>query len=122
MKPTILWIDREHAKIFEFSEAGMEQKKLQAHRHDHHLHPRDNQRHQTEEVHFFPQIVEQIKDATDLVIVGPGVARYHFQTYLAEHSPSIARKILACESADHPTDKQMIALAKQFFPELDKRV
>lgn len=115
MKLFIIWIDREHAKVFEFSREAMVRKNFQAHRHDHHTAKRDNMVHQHEERHFFPQISDCLAEATSLLIIGPGMAKHHFRNYLAEHRPALMRKLIGCESVDHPTDNQIAAMAQRLL-------
>ena len=50
-----------------------------------------------------------------ILIVGPGVAKHHFFTYLAEHQPQLSKKIAGIEMVDHPTDAQIAALTRTFF-------
>ena len=38
-----------------------------------------------------------------------------FKHYLAEHAPKIDARISAVETLDHPTDGELLALARKFF-------
>ena len=115
MSVFVIWIDREHAKLFQFSEEKMERKNLEAQHVDHHTHRVDGIDVQQREKAFYSQLLEHLTDATRILILGPGVAKHHFQTYLMEHFPLVAKKIAGCETVDHPTDSQIAALARKFF-------
>ncbi|MBY0471805.1 hypothetical protein K2X30_11620 [bacterium] len=110
-----IWIDRENARIFHFSTEKMERKHLQSRHPDHHTHPLDQMDFQKMEHHFFKEICLHLKETTRLLILGPGVAKYHFQTYLMEQVPDLAKKLVACVTVDHPTDAQIGAAASKFF-------
>lgn len=110
-----IWIDREHAKIFELSREKMERKTIQASQINHHSHREDSFDHKRLEHKLFNEIVTHIKGGENILIMGPGVAKHHFQNHLIEHFPSLAKKVVGCESVDHPTDAQMAAMAQKFF-------
>jgi len=111
----VIWVDREHAKLFQFSNEKMERKNLQARHQDHHTHPLDHLDQKKQENAFFSSITENLAEASRILILGPGVAKHHFQTYLLEHQPALAKRIVGCETVDHPTDPQIVAIARKFF-------
>jgi len=115
MKIFVIWIDREHAKVFAFSRDSMERQQFHAHRNDHHTHLRDGIAHQREENTLFSDVTKHIQAATNLLVIGPGVAKHHFQNYLCEHYPALARKITACKTVDYLTDGEIAALARDIF-------
>lgn len=114
-KVSVIWIDREHAQIFHFSDISMERRKIRSSHHDHHTHARDNFDHERQERSFFQEAKDELAASSHIVLVGPGVAKHHFQTYLIEHYPVVARKIIGLETVDHPTDGQIAAMAKTYF-------
>lgn len=110
-----VWIDREHAKIFQVAADKMERQTVQSGAPTHHTHQKDHLDQERQEHRLFAEVVTKLKEATNLLIIGPGIAKHHFQNYLTEHHPILARKISACETVDHPTDHQIAALAKKFY-------
>lgn len=115
MNAFAIWIDREHAKIFRISEEKIDKTALFAKQSEHHTHRQDNFDHQRLEHRLFEDAVAQMHGASRLLILGPGVAKYHFQTFITEHHPALGRKIKGCETVDHPSDAQIEAYAKKFF-------
>jgi stalled ribosome rescue protein Dom34 len=115
MADVVIWIDRENAKIYDVS--GKEREKINLHeRHtDHHTHQFD----QFDQVRigksFFAEVITHLTGSERLLILGPGVARHHFWNFLAEQRPMVAKKVVGCETVDHPTDKQIAALATKYF-------
>lgn len=115
MKLSIVWIDREHAKIFHFSDEKMERKKLSASHIDHHSHKRDAIDQSQEEKKLFLEALKELTDSMRILIIGPGVAKHHFRAFLTEHHPMVAKNISGMETVDHPSDGQIAALAKKHF-------
>lgn len=110
-----VWIDREHAKIFKLIDDQIKMKSFEARHQEHHSHAVDQIDLQKREREFFLEICDELNAASQILILGPGVAKHHFRNYLTEQQPSVAKKIKGCETVDHPTDAQIAALAKKFF-------
>ncbi len=110
-----IWIDRENANIFEFS--GKDTIKSEMHNKyvDHHTHRMDEFDHKRQETTFYQKIATRLNEVEGILILGPGVARYHLQNFLNEHFPMIAKKIVGCESMDHPTDQQIEEYSRTYF-------
>jgi len=64
-------------------------------------------------------VAEQLNGTDDRVLlVGPGVAKNHFVSYLEEHhQKKLANRIVGTEAMDHPSDAQIVAFARKYFPE-----
>jgi stalled ribosome rescue protein Dom34 len=93
----------------------MERKTIQSRHTDHHTHQFDSIDHKNQEWHFFQEVATNLADADRLLILGPGVAKHHFRSYLVEHLPALAKKLVGCETVDHPTDNQIAAFAQKFL-------
>jgi len=114
MATVAIWLDGEHAKIFEFTSSGINHFQMKKHEPDHHTHnSKDHSKHSD---HFFKDILSKVKDAKGLILFGPGEARTHFKTFVIEHNQHLAKKILANEAMDHPTDNQIIEHARKLIP------
>ena len=50
-----------------------------------------------------------------ILLAGPGTGKVEFKHYLSEHAPKIDARISAVETLDHPTDGELLALARKFF-------
>ncbi len=111
----VVWVDREHAKLFQFSRDKMERKSFESKGIEHHTHAPDGIDQKTRERKFFGELISHFQEPSKLLILGPGVAKHHFQNYLTEHHPALAKIIAGCETVDHPTDGQIAASAKKFF-------
>lgn len=115
MKLSVIWIDAETASVFHFSDDKMERKKLKVTHKDHHTHARDHLDQERGESHLFQDAAAELSSSDRALIIGPGIAKIHFESYLKEKRPFIARKIAGVETVDHPTDGQIAAMAKKHF-------
>ena len=115
MPISVIWIDQDIAKVFQISDEKMERKTFQAHQALHHTHSLDHKDQARKETPFFTEVSTAIGASDQILILGPGMAKHHFQNFLIEHSPLKGKKIVGCETVDHPTDAQIAALAKKFF-------
>ncbi len=105
MNLSVVWLDLEQAKVFHLSEVSME---------------RETFREPTAEVPAEPptmyaKIADRLARAKRVLILGPGAAKKNFHTFLTTHFPNVAKRVVACESSDHPSDAQIAAFAAKFL-------
>jgi stalled ribosome rescue protein Dom34 len=110
MAYAVLWIDTEEAKIFKFRPGNTERLDLKRTASEHHgLEDKAASA-------YFHRVADHLKDATELLVVGPGLAKKHFIHHLEHHNhQALAKKVIAVENMDHPTDNQIKAEARKFF-------
>lgn len=112
----IIWVDREQAKVFRVEHTEIEKIQVHADSSQKHLHANDQIYHKNIERKFFKEIISKLRiDVKRVLILGPGVSKHHFLTYLQEHSPKLGRMVLACETVDHPSDNEILHLAEKHF-------
>ena len=63
---------------------------------------------------FYRDVSERIKDATSLYVFGPGEAKGEFEKEVRK-SKDLAGKIVAVETADKLTERQMVAEVRAFY-------
>lgn len=111
----VAWIDSEEAKIFKFQTSGIQKVDLKI-KAEEQTASKSGDHHTHQSPKFFHRIAESLKDATELLVVGPGMAKKHFKSHLEEHKHGqLLSKMVGMENMDHPTDKQIVAEAKKFF-------
>ena len=119
MAAYVIWIDSEHAKLFKFLPGGKtENHTVKSHHHDHHTaNPRDSKGGHDA---FFHDVANHLKDANELLIVGPGLGKEHFKSHLEKHHHGdLLKKVVGTLAMDHPTDHQIVAEARKFFTAKD---
>jgi len=50
------------------------------------------------------------------LVLGPSTAKLHFRDYVLEHASTLHFTIVGVETVDHPTDKQLVAYVREYFP------
>ena len=69
---------------------------------------------------FFEDVAKAIADAGAILIVGPAQEKDDFARILAESHPAIRAHVEAVESADHPTDGELLDHARRFAKAADR--
>ena len=118
-----VWIDHREARVYAFGkDAGQE---LSVRPHDRHVHLHhkaglgDSGR-TPQDKHYFHSVAEALKGAEEILIVGPGTARNELRRHLETHDPEVARKVVAVEPLDHPTDGELLNFARKAFKRIDR--
>jgi len=118
----VVWLDHAEARIFEFSADAIERKRIQGH-HAAHLHHRAGSigsGRTPVDAAFLQQVAEGLSDAGEVLVVGPGSAKLELVRYLNRHAPQLQDRIVGVETADYPTDGQLVAHAKMYFHAKDR--
>ena len=116
----VVWLDSEHAQIFALKTTGIEKSQLQSSGVDHHTRNKKDGHGASVPEHFFRDLATKLKDADQLLILGPGLAKNHFKSHLeSHHTAGLAKKIVGLENSDHPPDNQILATARKFYKTYD---
>jgi hypothetical protein len=119
----VVWIDHEKATTWQFSTEDQEKTSVKASDQHQRVHSRHSAHggHKTPaDPHFFEDVAKALAGAHEILIIGPAQTKIEFATYLREKHPQEGKSIVAVESADHPTDAQVLAYARRHFPALDR--
>jgi stalled ribosome rescue protein Dom34 len=121
-----VWLDHQQARIFHVDLDGFDEQTLHAPAHRFHRHPKgpsEPHAHPDDERRFFEDIARALASADEILVLGPSTAKTSFSRYLQDHARSLASKVVAVETSDHPTDAQIVAHVRSHFriPELRVR-
>jgi len=112
----VVWLDSSEAKIFGLHPTEVDEKKMQRTEIRHHTGVEKEQNNHKNAEKFFHQVADALSDANEVLLVGPGEAKVHFRSHLEQHHHArVGSKIVGVETVDHPTDGQIVALARKFF-------
>lgn len=109
----IAWMDHDKAVVSMFDRDHSETIPVRAH--SHHKHQGVSHDHTA----FFRDIATTLNEVHEVLVVGPGKAHDEFSAWCKLHHPAIAKNIVASIPMDHPTDKQLVALARKMFKGFD---
>ena len=119
MRQTALWIDHNEAKVFQLDGIASDKETIPSTKHHVHRHPKSQEtrthNHPDDEPRYFGQVIAALEGDEEILIMGPSVTKLHFLRYAQKHAPAVAAHVVGIESADHPTDKQLIAHVRHYF-------
>ena len=114
----VVWIDHRAAKIFYLGLDATDERVIHAELAEQHIHHKANtigsgKAH--EDPTFFPRIDEALQRCEAVLIVGPGTEKTLLLKHLREGHSSHKNRDLHAEPADHPSDREIIALGRRRF-------
>jgi stalled ribosome rescue protein Dom34 len=119
MTQMVVWMDHHEARIFHVDAETFDEKTVESATHHVHRHPKDAEmksgKHSDDELRFFRDVAHHLAGAEQILVVGPSVTKLQFFKYAQAHDQTLASKIVGVESADHPTDRQIVAHARHYF-------
>ena len=122
----VVWLDHREAKIFEFNPDDVQKFVIHAQgepaRHIHHKAGSIGTGHAEEDGHYYHEVAEALAPLGEVLLVGPGQAKTALMKHLEEHDPKIATKVVGIETADHPTDGEVVASARKYFKAKDREL
>lgn len=110
----VCWLDSEEAKIFEFTNQGINKVDLKI-KAEEKTANKSGDHHHHDSSAFYQRVAETMKSCTEALIVGPGMAKKHFKGFLENKNQNLLKRVVSFENMDHPTDKQIVAEARKFF-------
>jgi stalled ribosome rescue protein Dom34 len=120
---SIIWIDHHQAKVFRFNASDLERDVIRPHDPTVHLHHKANavgSGHAPVDKDFFRRVTESVSQAGAIMIVGPANAKAELAAFIAAHAPHLSARVSIVEAVDHPSDGELVALARKFFAANDR--
>ena len=114
----VIWIDHSQARIFHLGLTGSDEVTLHPQLATRHLHHKANtvgSGHAAPDKAFYGEVTKALADAGEILIIGPASAKTELASHIRASSPDLAKRIVAVEAADHPSDAEIIAYAKRHF-------
>jgi hypothetical protein len=123
MRNAVVWIDQKEARIFEIDGNAVGQSIVNAP--GPHIHRHANEQdvrvrnHPDDEPRFFHEVAGALAGDDQVLVVGPSKTKLHFLRYVQNHEHGLEPRIVGIETADHPTDGQLLAHLRHYFRESD---
>jgi stalled ribosome rescue protein Dom34 len=119
----VVWLDHAQAHVMHVSPDDVE-KSIVYPTHPHpHLHVKNGtlgSGRSAEDEAYYHAIVEALKGAKEILIVGPASAKLQLVKHIHAHDKAMVERIVGIETVDHPTDAQVVAYARKYFIVKDK--
>src|SRR3954471_8727080 len=116
---TVVWLDHYHSIILHVHPEGAESVRISSDREpeDRQLHrksgaPGDG--HRPDDVDFYAAIIQALTDSEVILVTGPGLAKTSFVGFLQSRHCEVARRIVAVETLDHPSEGQLKNYAQTY--------
>jgi len=119
MNDFVVWLDSKSAHVFAFKVSGVVKSVVKKVEKEHHGENPKDQHHDEEALHYYKNLALELKGADKLLLIGPGLAKTHFQSHLQSHDMhTLASKVIGLEnfeSFEHKSEKQLLAAARKFY-------
>jgi stalled ribosome rescue protein Dom34 len=112
----VVLIDHHHADVLQFDATQVQPTKLKAHSHPTKQHGSSVRT----EHEFFGQVCDALAGIPEVMVAGSRTAQADFKHYVAKHRPALAKHLVAYETVDHPSENQLVAMARAFFLKYDR--
>ncbi|MFZ2989671.1 hypothetical protein [Ideonella sp.] len=112
----VIWMDHQEAHVVQFDAESIDAQRVKARSH----HPRKHDNDTRAQHAYFEQIADAATGVTEVLLVGPGLAHGEFLGWCEKHRAAIAKAVVGSEKADHPTDAQLVAMARRKFVQIDR--
>jgi hypothetical protein len=76
--------------------------------------------HNSSDDNYYHAVAESLKGVHEVLVTGPAQAKDEFKAHCERHDKDIAKAIVGVVSSDHPSDGQLVAMAKQYFLKHDR--
>lgn len=112
----VVFVDHQHAQVLQFDAEHVRAEKIKAHTH----HTKQHGSAVRSEHEFFGHVCDALQGIAEVLVTGPRTGIADFRHYAQKHRPEAARQIVGYETLDHPSDRQLVALARQYFLRHDR--
>ncbi|MFZ3219066.1 MAG: hypothetical protein WA174_03480 [Rhodoferax sp.] len=109
----VVWMDHSEAHVLMFDREHIEAQRVKSR--SHHKH----QGKAEDNAAFFTEIAKALAGTREVLLTGPGLARNQFRDWTVGNQAELAARSEDSVSADHPTDGQLVAMARQYFKKFD---
>jgi stalled ribosome rescue protein Dom34 len=112
----VVLIDHQQAQVLQFDAEHVQAEKVKARTH----HTKQHGSAVRTEHEFYAVVCDALAGIAEVLVTGSHTALADFCHYVEKHRPALAPQIVGYEPVDHPSERQLVALAKQYFLKYDQ--
>ena len=112
----VAFVDHQHADVLQFGSEHVVDSKV----HEHFAYTRQHGSEVRTEHEFFGHVCDALDGIAEVLVVGGHQGLADFKHYVNKHRPLTGQHIVAYQVVDHPTENQLVALARQQFVKVDQ--
>lgn len=118
----VVWIDHRAAEVYGLGHDAVSHVLVKSHgpQRIHHKAGTVGSGHLHDTPDYFRQVAAALADAREILIFGPAETRTEFKSFLDDHDPARAARVLAVEPMDRQSEGEIIDLARRFFMHADR--
>lgn len=109
----VVWMDHSEAHVVMFDREHVQAQRIKSR--SHHKH----QGKSGDASGFFGDIAQALQGTHEVLLCGPGLARNEFRDWCHKSATAVAHSVVDSVPGDHPTDAQLVAMARQYFKKFD---
>lgn len=109
----VVWMDHNEAHVLMFDREHVESQRIKSRSHHKHSGKAGDP------AVFFTAVAQALQGTHEVLLAGPGTARNEFRDWCKVHHGATAKVIVDSITTDHPSDNQLVALARQYFKKFD---
>jgi stalled ribosome rescue protein Dom34 len=110
----VVWLDHQEAHVLMFDPEHIQAQRIKARTHHKH------QGRPDEVAQFYEHIAQALHGSHEVLLTGPGQARDEFRKWCTSHAQEVSHTIVDGIASDHPSDAQVVAMARQYFKKYDQ--
>ena len=114
LRHAVVWTDHHTAEVLQLDAEQVSASKVRAHKHPTAQHGSSVRA----EHEFFADVCTALDGVEKVLITGSHTTIADFRHYADKHRPQTAARIVAYEVVDHPSENQLVALARAHFLKL----
>ena len=107
----VVWTDHQSAQVLQFDAEHVLAHKVRAHTH----HTAQHGSAVCTQHEFFGDVCDALDGVAQVLVTGSHTAIADFRHYADKHRPQTATRIVGYEVVDHPSENQLVALARKYF-------
>ena len=119
----VVWLDHSEAHVMHITAEDVEKSVIHPTKPHAHLHAKSGtvgSGRQVEDKAYYHGVVEALKGAQEILVVGPAQAKLQLIKHIHAHDHAMSEKVVGVETVDHPTDGQLVAYARKYFVAKDR--
>ncbi len=112
----VVWIDHQSAQVLQFNADEVKAAKVSAEAH----YTRQHGSAVRTEHEFFGEVCDALAGINEVLVTGSHTAQADFRHYVEKHRAALVPAICGWDTVDHPTEGQLVALARKYFVKHDR--
>lgn len=111
----VVWMDHSQAHVLMFDKEHIEAQRIKARSHHTPKHG-----HVGADKDFFKAVAQALEGVHEVLVTGPANAKVEFRDFCKHSAHAVDKAIVDVVTSDHPSDPQVVAMARQYFLKHDQ--